>query len=195
MTSSLAVIILAAGLSKRMGQPKQLLPFKNSNLLQHTIDEANSTGLYPVIIVVKDQVAAPQIKEGNFLLQNEEAETGMAGSLVQAMHLLQTIAPGASGVLILVCDQPYLSRDILHSLVEKFETTSGALIASSYQGTFGTPAIIGTKYFGELLLLTGDSGAKRIMKAHVADLELVDFPGGEIDIDTPEDWNKFIGKG
>ena len=99
---------------------------------------------------------------------------------------------GADAVLLLLCDQPFVTPFFLKNLVEKWRSTDCHILASAYAGTFGPPAIFDKKLFDELAALQGQQGAKRVMERHGEQMELVDFPEGAVDIDTPEDVAVYV---
>lgn len=193
MIPGTAILILAAGFSKRLGELKQLLQYKNQTLLEHTIGEAQKSGADP-IIVVTNELLSPFIKipGGTFLVQNEQAKTGVASSIITGIKLLQAIAPLSTGVIISVCDQPYISAGIFEALYSKQVETNKPLVASAYAGTFGTPALFHKTFFSQLMALHADAGAKKVLQMNYKELAVITFPGGEVDIDTRNDWDNFL---
>jgi molybdenum cofactor cytidylyltransferase len=93
--------------------------------------------------------------------------------------------------IILVCDQPFVTTKLLESLVAKYQETGKPIVASWYQNSMGTPALFDTTIFALLLALKGDTGAKKIMTQNPDWVSTVDFPLGEIDIDTMEDYGRI----
>lgn len=193
MIPGTAILILAAGFSKRLGESKQLLQYKNQTLLEHTIGEAQKSGA-DLVIVVTNELQSPFVKisGGTFLVQNERAETGMASSINTGIKLLQAIAPFTSSVIISVCDQPYISAGIFEALYSKQVETNKPLVASAYAGTFGTPALFHKTFFSQLLGLHADAGAKKVLQMNPEELATITFSGGEVDIDTRADWDNFL---
>ena len=107
------------------------------------------------------------------------------------MHKLLQIAPSIDAVILMVCDQPFVNDVVLNSLIEQHIKTAKPIIASSYAGTYGTPALFHNSYFGRLMTLAGDSGAKKIITQNEPDLATIEFPLGSFDIDTASDWEKW----
>jgi CTP:molybdopterin cytidylyltransferase MocA len=87
-------------------------------------------------------------------------------------------------IIILVCDQPTLSKEILTNLIKKQNETSKPIVAAQYANTIGTPALFTSAVFDQLLSLQDDQGAKKIILQHQNDMSFIDFPTGEIDLDT-----------
>jgi molybdenum cofactor cytidylyltransferase len=118
---------------------------------------------------------------------NREWRSGMASSLRTGLSFALDMYTDLEAVMVLVCDQPRLGRPLLHDLMLIHSTRRPAITASRYKDTLGVPAIFAEPIFGELLRLTGDQGARRILQCHREEAAWVDFPGGEFDLDTPED--------
>ena len=91
-------------------------------------------------------------------------------------------------VVLILCDQPFVTREIIASLIKARRETDCAIIASSYAESCGVPALFSREHFVELTALQGDVGAKHVIQKHLAKAHLVPFPQGTIDIDTPEDF-------
>jgi molybdenum cofactor cytidylyltransferase len=100
-------------------------------------------------------------------------------------------APGVDGIVLMLCDQPFVTREIIAGLIKARRKTSRAIIASSYAESYGVPALFSREYFAELIALKGDVGAKQFIQKHFAKVHLVPFPEGKIDIDTPEDFERL----
>jgi molybdenum cofactor cytidylyltransferase len=185
------IVLLAAGMSSRLGRPKQLLMYKNKSLLQHAADAALQTSLRPVVIVVgansdamKKQMEGLKVE----IAENEAWPEGIASSLRYGLATVQKMKPGADGIIFLVCDQPYVNKSLLDSLLMAQHETGLPIVASSYEGRLGTPALFHKSLFPELLELTGDVGARKLIVQHANDVATVLFPKGHIDIDTAAEY-------
>jgi molybdenum cofactor cytidylyltransferase len=93
----------------------------------------------------------------------------------------------------MLCDQPFVHQGLLDQLMLDKKTSGKGIIACSYAGTVGVPALFDQKYFSELLALKGTEGAKKVILNHQEDTFLVDFPLGAVDLDTEENVQKFTG--
>jgi len=190
-----AAIILAAGASTRMGQSKQLLPVNGRPLLLHTIDIVSQAGLAPVMIVL-----GANHKEHGGLIKNSAVDmvvnpqwqSGMGSSLKTGLSHLLKHTPSVDTVVMLVCDQPNITAEHLQALVQKHLISKSPIVASWYANTAGVPALFDKTMFAELLLLDDSQGAQKILRQHAYILSVVDFPDGAIDLDTREDYEKFI---
>ena len=189
-------LLLAAGSSSRMGQPKMMLAFKGSTLLQHIIDEVKATKSTTLLIVTgcyHTLIEQSLIQQQIPIVKNGQWQAGMGSSIQTGMAYLQQYYPAATNVLILVCDQPFVSATLLQQMMAAKESTGKGIVACTYTGTFGTPVLFDKKYFNDLALLQGATGAKKLVMQFKTDVATVSFPAGAMDIDTPEDYEKLLG--
>jgi molybdenum cofactor cytidylyltransferase len=181
-----------------LGTPKQLLPFGKANLLLHAIAEAKGTSAGNIIVVLGANGAdiaekiqpQQQFSDNNSrvsIVINEEWSEGIAASIRKGVEQSRLLLPEAEGVIIMVCDQPLVDSHLLNRLVETHYDTKKGIVTSQYKDAVGTPVYFNSNYFDELLKLTGDTGAKKVIMSYGQDVSLVHFSGGEIDIDTKED--------
>lgn len=186
-----AAIILAAGGSRRLGQPKQLLLSNGETLLNRSIRLAFEAGASPVLAVLGAQfdVVLRSIKPtGAIPVHNDKWRQGMGGSIEVGMRALSVCAPDASGVLLMGCDQPRLTADHLRALITAVAPHQGPAIAASlYAGVQAVPAVFPAEAFAALRALHGEKGARSIIERAVVPVVAVEFDGGEVDIDAPED--------
>jgi molybdenum cofactor cytidylyltransferase len=186
-----AAIVLAAGASTRLGRPKQLLELQGETLLARALRLAAEAGAAPAIAVlgancemVRASIASPSV----ICTFNQNWEQGIASSIHAGLDALEAHAPDSTGVVLLTCDQPRLTASHLQSLLEAFGAHGGnVIVASRYAGALGVPAIFPSSAFAGLRKLQGDIGARPLLANPPCPLIEVDFPGGEIDIDTAAD--------
>ena len=100
------------------------------------------------------------------------------------------MSPAVEGVIIMVCDQPFVTSHLLNELIIAHQKTGKPIVASGYENTFGPPVFFHHSLFNELLQLKGDIGARGIIKQHTNEVEVVPFPDGTYDIDTEADYEK-----
>ena len=184
-----AVIILAAGESVRMGQPKQLLPYLETTLLEHAVETA--MGLVGVQVCIVLGSAAEEIlptltHAGENIIINKDWNSGMSSSIKCGMQFMLDKYPGTAGVIFMTCDQPYITKENLNELIEAHRVHGKTIIAASYADTIGIPALFGSRFFSELLQLNGDKGAKHIIQKYPDEVAEIVIPRASIDIDTPE---------
>jgi molybdenum cofactor cytidylyltransferase len=116
----------------------------------------------------------------------------MASSLRLGLHTVLEKMPKLNAVVIILCDQPFVSSDQINKLVEASHITKKSIIISEYNNAAGVPALFTKDHFCDLLNLKGKEGAKNLLKKYKEYVYKVPFPLGTIDIDTPEDYNKII---
>jgi molybdenum cofactor cytidylyltransferase len=188
---SIAAIVLAAGPSRRLGQPKQLVALAGEALLQRALRLAKEAGAAPVLAVLGANFApicAAISFDEAIPVFNEQWEQGMSTSIHAGFQELDARAPEAQGAMILACDQPRLTAKHLRALLEAFQSQPApSIVVSSYAGVHGIPAVFPRQSFSALLALRGDKGARALLAEPAFPLVAVPFAGGEVDIDLPSD--------
>ena len=189
------IIILAAGRSARLGSPKQLLSYQGKNLLQHTIDIAFESEIGPIIVVLGsgiEEISAELNTNSLTIIENPYWENGMASSVVCGINAIYNLHPDTEAAILMVCDQPFVSAKLLKDLIKKQKDSGSSIVASSYENIHGTPALFHKEHFNELSALTGDSGARSLIKSYAESIEAIPFDQGSIDIDTLEDYRNLL---
>ncbi|HVI47658.1 MAG TPA: nucleotidyltransferase family protein [Chitinophaga sp.] len=189
------IIILAAGASKRLGSPKQQLVFQKQMLLQRIIDTSLQTRCRPVVVVLgayADDIRKDITASNIHLALNTNWESGMASSIHTGIRELLRITDTINGAFILVCDQPFITPQLLHELMSARLTTGKEIIACCYNDILGTPVLFSRAFFPQLMALSGQEGAKKLLLKYTAITATVSFPQGAIDIDTPEDYKNLL---
>lgn len=185
-----AAIVLAAGESSRLGNPKQLVTVSSETLLRRTVRFAVEAGCAPVIAVLGYE-SEKLLGELNGLdavaVLNEDWREGMATSVHRGLDAALLVRPDLPAAMLLVCDQPALSADLVKRLSLEYAASGKSIAASRYSSTLGVPAIFGSRHFPALRSLSGEQGARRIIHAQIADVHPVEFPEGALDIDNQED--------
>ena len=186
-------IVLAAGSSSRLGQPKQLVRINETTLLAKTIAAVNPS-VQNVIVVIgayADQMRLelksapiPKLK----IVQNHRWAEGVSTSLLTALDAVQ---PETEAVLITVCDQPYLTDTHFANLIDQWQSKSDGCTATGYAGTIGVPAIIPKPLFCELRKLRGDRGAQQLLHSDGNLSAVVKFEPAAVDVDLPDDLRQF----
>lgn len=187
------LIILAAGQSSRMGKPKQQLQYQGNSLLQHTVNIALQSPYRPVIVVLgafADDIVPTIAPKPIDVIINTQWEEGMASSIRAGIDYLQK-TQGVGSALVMLCDQPHVSSKLLNDMLRKKKQSGKGIVACAYNNTTGVPVLFDQKYFPELLLVTGQEGAKKILSIHPDDITTIDFPLGAVDIDTMDDYEKI----
>ncbi len=189
----IGVILLAAGESARLGAPKQLLIFEGETLLRRSVRIALAVSDKVVVVFgAKIELMRREIEDLPVqMAKNENWQTGMSGSLKIALEKLLESHENLAGVLILVCDQPYVDEQLLAEIIAKFTNTDCLIAACEYQNTLGVPALFAAELFPKMLALDSRSGAKYLIKKYQSQTAAVPFPAGAFDIDTPEDYARL----
>jgi len=188
---TVAAIILAAGASRRLGQPKQLVGVAGETLLARTLRIAKEAGTSPILAVLGANFAPICVSisfDEAIPVLNDKWELGISSSIQAGLAELDVRAPEASGAMILPCDQPRLNTAHVHAMLKAFARHKGTSIISSYYAeTVGIPAIFPRTLFPHLHTLQGDKGARALLLNPPCALVSLPFEGGEIDIDLPSD--------
>ena len=189
-------IILSAGESKRMGKPKQLLPWGNSVILQQVIDNASASRLRKILLVLgshADEIEGKiKVSSKTRIVVNRDFKEGMSSSVKCG---IKNAPVEAEAYMLLLGDQPCIGPDIINHLVDRYQTGKYGIIIPVYNGKRGHPVIFDAKHKQELLGI-GDGGAKIVVDNHADDVLAVSLDSPEIlaDIDTPQDYQKAIGQ-
>jgi molybdenum cofactor cytidylyltransferase len=188
--SSVAAVILAAGLSTRMGQAKQLLPLGTATVLETTL--ANVRRSVAVEVVLVTGAAADRIRhqDGIQTVFNANYEQGMATSLQAGISALSAKTTGA---LIVLGDQPFVQPATLDQLITRHQHAAEAILIPTWQGTRGNPVLIPRSLFSEVMQLQGDTGCRALFNRHPALLENVEVEdeGILLDIDSQDDYRRL----
>ncbi|MFK7770730.1 MAG: NTP transferase domain-containing protein [Saprospiraceae bacterium] len=188
---NIAIIILAAGSSSRLGRPKQLLEFHGNTLLQNSINTAlNISNNVIVVLGANEKLIRPTLSDFPIeIILNENWPEGMSSSIRTGMSILEN--KNCDAVLIMLCDQPFVDAILLEKMISVFEKSELPILASEYEGKVGVPAIFDISFFQKLKTLEGQKGAKALIINNLERVERVIFEKGKIDIDTEEDWDEF----
>jgi len=189
-----AAVVLAAGASTRLGQPKQLIRIGSESLLHRTARLAIEAGCSPVYVVVGFEAEQMRKELAGLPIEtvfNPAWQEGMGSSLRAGAHEVLQLDPLPQAALLLVCDQPRLTAAHLHALLTRHAAaqTIGhiAITASVYAGRTGVPAVFSAALFSELTACSGDRGARDLIGAHAPQVQAIPWPAGELDLDRPED--------
>lgn len=186
---NIPAIIFAAGASRRLGRPKQLVEFDGEPLLRRTA-LAVLSGCMPVFVILGSQAEEVAMCLAGLpvtIVVNENWQDGIGSSIRVGVEVLPT---DIEGVLLFVCDQIALDKQLVMRLLETQLCHTESVVACEYAGIRGTPAYFPTKEFHKLKSLRGDQGAGKFLQADT--VVPVSFPRGEYDIDYPEDLSAYL---
>lgn len=193
--SKIAMIILAAGESKRMGTIKQLLPWKNTTLLGNLIEQGLASNVEKVFVVLGANYKniIKKVETDNIeIIYNKNWSLGMGFSISFAMHYIDKKALCFDAVLIALVDQPLIDVVYFNKLTNSFISDDYEIVTSKYNERVGVPAIFSSKYFDLLSKLESDFGARKIIKENIDDLKVVNEEDNLIDIDTISDYKSLF---
>jgi molybdenum cofactor cytidylyltransferase len=193
--SNVGAILLAAGGSTRLGRPKQLLMYRGRTLLRHAVEQALASRARPLVVVLgADEVRCQQELSGFaatevVIARNPDWAVGMGSSIATGVTTLIARAPDVWAAIIVLCDQPLVTADVLDTLIARHTDAPDATVAAHYAGEPGVPALFPRARFDELARLDGASGAKRLLRASGGTpLITVPCPEAAIDVDTLADY-------
>jgi len=188
-------VILAAGSSSRMGSPKQTLQYRGKSLLRRAALAALGAGCNPVVVVTGANAELSNRELEGLAVRivlNTRWETGMASSVRAGVEALVSEDADVDAGVLMLCDQPHVSAEIVSDLIAAHRANTSPVVASTYGGSFGVPALFVVALFAELSALEGRSGAKEVIKRHASEAHFVPFRQGEVDVDTPDDFARLL---
>lgn len=205
---NVGAVILAAGGSSRLGQPKQLLKFRGETLIRRAVGAAAEAGCDPIVVVVGEIIEAIRseldIRDSRIssssghvqdsrtaratVVENPNWKRGIGTSIRQG---LEQLPPSVEAAALLTCDQPFVDASTVNELIAAQQKTGKPIIASSYANTLGVPALFDRSCFEALLALPNESGAKKVIEEQADTVASIPFEDGAIDIDTPEDFERL----
>jgi molybdenum cofactor cytidylyltransferase len=191
----IGLVILAAGESKRLGEPKQLLSFQGQTLLRRIAAVGLASCCRPVIVVLgaysqhlQSEVDALPIR----IVCNPNWSMGMSTSIEVGITAMEEEVNPVTAIVLALCDQPLLDAARIDLLVQTHQETQKKIVVSAYNNTWGTPALFDRIFWPELKHLTGQRGAQKVALQHPDRVEAVLFEGGIYDVDTHDDYNALL---
>lgn len=198
VSGRVAAVVLAAGEARRFGKLKQVMPWQGAPLVAHVARQALACGEVDYVVVTTGAQAS-LVEDALQGLSGEVAlvgvpdwSAGQSRSVQRGLAASQERAGGKlSAALFLLADQPGVTPELLSALIQRHRETLAPVIAPRHAGKRGNPVLFDRATFPEFAGLSGDGGARSIIRQHEADIAWVDWPTDEIlrDIDTPEDYD------
>ncbi|HSN73365.1 MAG TPA: nucleotidyltransferase family protein [Steroidobacteraceae bacterium] len=187
LTRNLHVVVLAAGASTRLGQPKQLVRLDGRPALHRVVTQAVALAGHAVTVVIgahARELTRLLTHSPASVVVNRQWEQGLSSSI---RHGIASLPPGCDAALLLLGDQVAVSAEDLRRLTSAWKGQDSVIAASVYQRQIGVPAIFPRWCFPELMRLRGDQGAKSVLERNAHRLVHVPMPNAAVDLDTPED--------
>lgn len=193
--SAVGAVILAAGASTRMGTPKQLLHFRGRSLLRHSVEVAIASVCKPIVVVLGANAEKMRHEVSQLpvqVVENPQWQEGMGASIRVGIAAINGASEKIEAAVLTLCDQPFVSSDLINQLVETYLATLKGIVACEYAGTLGAPTLFSRKFFPELMNLKAAAGAKQVINKYSDEVFPLPFAAGEVDIDTPEDYKQLM---
>ncbi|MEX2122315.1 MAG: nucleotidyltransferase family protein [Woeseia sp.] len=187
----LFAIVLAAGSSSRFGSAKQLAHYDGTQLVTRAVRLAESIcGSRSVLIAGHEWRAVTDACRPlqGFFVNNANYRSGMADSIACGFR---SVAAAADAVLLMLADQPLVTRRHLEQLIAAWHESPGDIAATAFAATAGPPVVFPHRYFDELCALQGDAGARAILTRAAGHVRKVSFESASVDIDRPEDLHRL----
>ena len=188
-SNGLWCVLLAAGGSRRLGYPKQLLRDPVRPMILRAVDAAESVTPGRVLVVLgahslRLRALLARNCRSLSIVKNTNWQDGIASSLVAAVNI---VPPKARGVLVLLTDQPRVGADSLQRLVAAWQRQPSRAVAAGYDGGLGVPAILPRRVWRQVRELEGDVGAKTVLSDAGSNTRVLSMPEAAFDVDTSED--------
>jgi molybdenum cofactor cytidylyltransferase len=199
MTGGVSAVILAAGSSDRMGEPKQLLRLGELTMIERVLKNVRCSGADEIVLVlgasaeeIQRQVPCSLLAGVKVVVNSGYAE-GMAGSLREG---LDAIAERMAGALVVLADQPFVRAETMNRIISAYRGSQAKIAIPHYEGKRGNPVLLDRSIFAEAMALEGDTGCRAIFRNHPeAILEVdVEDEGIVLDMDSPEDYERLRTK-
>jgi molybdenum cofactor cytidylyltransferase len=190
----IAGVVLAAGMSRRLGRPKQLLRLGDRTVIEHVVATALASTLDQVLVVVgagADDVQRILADQSVRIIMNGRFAEGQGTSLAAGIHAL---GEDVDAAVILLGDQPGISPHVIDGVVAARRSSGASIVMAEYGDEPGHPVLLGREHFPALMALEGDYGGRDIIRKHTADVLTVPADNDTVpaDIDTEDDWRAIL---
>jgi molybdenum cofactor cytidylyltransferase len=191
--SSVGGILLAAGSSSRLGQPKQLLTFHGVPLIRHVAEQALASRLASLTVVVGHRAADVRAALSDLAVDVVENPSYAQGQSTSLRVGLLNFPRDHTAALILLVDQPFVDATLIDRLIGLYEESGAMIVAPQVAGRRGNPVVFDRALFPELLTVVGDTGARDVISRHRDRLTTLELPDDQAfqDVDTWEDYQKI----
>lgn len=190
--TNVAAVVLAAGRSSRMGQPKLLMRFHGRTVLEHTLERVAQAGVEPVVVVVgnRGEETAALVRPPAEVVVNSRFAEGMSTSLRAG---IEAVAGRCAAALVVLGDQPLLAPALVRDLVALYRSSGKPIVQPLYGAQPGNPVLFDRSLFPEVLQAQGDVGARDVVRRHAAEVARLPAPLEQaLDVDTPDDFERLL---
>lgn len=191
----ICAVVLAAGLSRRMGVQKLLLPFGGKTVIAHIVDQILASEVDETYVVaghegerVSRELSARRVT----IVTNPDYESGMLSSVRCGLGALPE---GCRAVLVALGDQPSVTSRLIGEMIRAFDKTDRRILVPTYEGRRGHPLLFSAGYRDEILSHYDDVGLRGLLHAHPDDVFEMDVSISSVlcDMDNPEDYRRELG--
>lgn len=191
---NIAAVVLAAGGSTRMGQPKLLLPWRGEALIRWPVKTALEAALSPVLVVtgaMTDEIERSLSGLDVRIVHNPDWDQGQSTSVRRGIEALPSTT---EAVIFLLGDQPQVPVSFIQKMITAYRSNEQPIpiFVSAYQGKRGNPVLFDRSFFQELMTLQGDAGGRLIFSKHPLNFIPVEDPDMLFDIDSPDDYDNLV---
>ena len=189
----IGAVVLAAGASSRMGEPKQLLRFGEQTVLGQTMNNLRGSRVEQIVLVLgaaAQTIARQTATDGIKVVVNEQFREGMGSSLRTGLAALH---PEIDAALVVLADQPFMRPATLDRLIDRYIESGAQIAIPTHRGFRGNPVLLDRSVFAEVMALTGDIGCRAIFGSHTEGIVRVpvDDIGILLDIDSKADFERL----
>jgi molybdenum cofactor cytidylyltransferase len=191
----ICAVVLAAGLSSRMGVQKLLLPFGGKTVVGHIVDQLLASTIDEVHIVVghqAEQIIAELSGRAVSIVNNPDYESGMLSSVRCG---LKSLPEKCRAVMVVLGDQPSITTELIDQMLKSFAATEKDILIPLYKGKRGHPILFSLKYRDEIMTHYDDVGLRGLMHKHSEDMFELEVPTASVlcDMDYPQDYRRELG--
>lgn len=193
--NKVAALILTAGASRRMGTPKALLPWGHTTVIQHLLEQVRLAEFKNTLLVtgahhdpIQEALAVEEVE----ISFHPDWELGMGSTISKGIREVEHRFTGVDAVLILLVDQPLITRDYLKRILDAYQNRPEAIIASDYGDFAGAPALFPKRFWAALKGIPTSQGARKLIASYREHCQILDPAGAIADIDTPEAYKKAL---
>jgi len=187
-------MILAAGESKRMGEPKLLLPYGEKTIIEAVIGNVVQSKAEDILVVLGSDREKIEEKIKDLPVKVVFNPNFREGMLSSAQTGFQTLPEDTQCVLVFLGDQPAIPHDIIDKVIDAYNRTKKGIVLPVYEGNRGHPVLIDMKYKGEVKKLSADLGLRGVVYSHPEDIQEVEVETPSIlrDIDDEDDYEREL---
>ena len=192
----IAAVVLAAGRSQRMGEPKLVLPLEGQTVIEKVVGALHEAGVSEIVVVTgaaEEQVRSALEGTSARMVHNPQYEK--SEMLTSLQTGIRALTADAKALLVVLGDQPTIATDVVQSVVDTYHSHGALLVVPSYQMRRGHPWLADRSLWADLLTLDETQTMRDFLNAHAKEIDYVtvDSPGILMDLDTPEDYRRLTG--